>query len=263
MVRRPRCSIARYRTSLFLFPATKFNLAGINPPTPGIIQQPDKLSGENVRRRKRREVQPIELSTMFKSIRRNERAANVWSAFEAEALPHLNDLFRVAMWLARDRDEAEDLVQETFTEALQSFHRFTKGTNCRAWLVTILYHVRSKRLRAAARLRLVSDAEERIAETVAYEPPTPQGITEEEILRALGTLPQQFQEVVVLSDVEDMTYKEIADALRVPTGTVMSRLSRGRKLLRAELANYANAYGIGRDKSNGALGDQTSASLKS
>jgi len=182
---------------------------------------------------------------MSERIRQVERAGG-WAAFEAEAMPHLDGLFRVAMWLVRNRAEAEDLVQETFTQALQSFKRFEQGTNCRAWLVTIMYHTLSKRRRAEMKLQLVSDHEERIAETVAFEPPTPQGITEEEVLRALGRLPLPFQEVVVLSDVEDMTYKEIAEALSLPVGTVMSRLHRGRKLLRTELARYANESGIGR-----------------
>jgi len=160
-------------------------------------------------------------------------------------MPYLPDLFRLAMWLVRERAEAEDLVQETFTQALQSFHRYEKGTNCRAWLVTIMYHTNSKRRRAGSRLQLVYDSEERIAETVAYEAPTPQEITEEEVLRALRRLPPQYQGVVVLADVEDMAYQEIADALAIPVGTVMSRLHRGRKMLRAELAGYANARGIG------------------
>jgi len=181
---------------------------------------------------------------MFKRTRHAARIDD-WSAFEAEALPHLQALFRVAMWRVRDREAAEDLVQETFTAALQSFHSYERETNCRAWLVTIMHHVLGKRLRADARLRLVSDAEERIAETVAYEPPTPQEITEDEILRALRRMPQQFQEVVVLSDVEDMSYKEIAEIVGVPIGTIMSRLHRGRRVLRAELAAYANARGIG------------------
>ena len=183
----------------------------------------------------------------------NQKEARVrhWAAFEAEALPHMNDLFRIAAWLVGDRTIAEDLLQETFAQALQSFHRFKAGTNCRAWLVTIMYHVNSKRLRSDGRLRLVSDAEERIAETVAFTPPTPQGLSEREVLDALDSLPWQFQEVVVLADVEDMAYKEIAEALSVPVGTVMSRLSRGRKLLRAKLVTYANTYGIGQQDEEG------------
>ena len=175
--------------------------------------------------------------------RRNE--GSEWASFESEALPYRADLYRIAMWLLRNRDEAEDLVQETFVAALRSFDRYQKGTNCRAWLIKIMYHTLSKRRRSEGRLRLISDTEEQIAETIAFEPPTPQNITENEVLDALKRLPQQFQEVVILSDVEDMTYKEISEALSIPTGTVMSRLHRGRRLLRAELATYANTFGIG------------------
>jgi len=182
---------------------------------------------------------------MFRLTREKTRLAD-WASFENEALPHHADLYRMAMWLLRNRDEAEDLVQETFMAALRSFHRFERGTNCRAWLIKIMYHTLSKRRRGEGRLRIVSDTEEQIAETVAFEPTTPHNITEGEVLQALERLPQQFQEVVILSDVEDMTYKEIAAALSIPTGTVMSRLHRGRRLLRAELAAYANTLGIGK-----------------
>ena len=169
-----------------------------------------------------------------------------WARFESEAMPHAPSLFRVALWLTRDQTDAEDLLQETLTEALGSFHRFVQGTNCRAWLVSIMYHRQSKKRRAATRLHLVSDGEERIAETVAFEPPTPQNVTDEEVLGALERLPRAFQEVVVLADIEELSYKEIAAATQVPVGTVMSRISRGRKLLRAELARYAQAHGYGR-----------------
>jgi RNA polymerase sigma-70 factor (ECF subfamily) len=182
---------------------------------------------------------------MFRSARQVEREDR-WAAFEGEAIPCLDYLFRIAMWLTRNHTEAEDIVQETFTEALKSFHRYEQGTNCRAWLVTIMYHLNSKRLRAGARLRLVNDSEVRISATATYTLPTPQDITDEDILSALRALPVQFQEVVILSDVEDMAYKEISAALGVPIGTVMSRLHRGRKLLRAELLTCAHEHGIGR-----------------
>ncbi|MGH9762075.1 MAG: sigma-70 family RNA polymerase sigma factor [Blastocatellia bacterium] len=181
-----------------------------------------------------------------------------WEAFEAEALPYLDDMFRFAMWLVRDRHEAEDLVQETFVQALGSFHRFEKGTNCRAWLITIMYHMRSKWRRSASRLRLVDDVDEQIAETVAFEPPSPEGVTEEEVLLALERLPRSYQEVVLLSDVQEMTYKEIAKLLSIPVGTVMSRLHRGRKILRAELAEYANRMGIGHSADNGSRAAEVS-----
>src|SRR6266849_4872180 len=169
-----------------------------------------------------------------------------WTAFEAEAMPHAASLFRVALWLTRNRTEAEDLLQETLTEALGSFHRFAQGTNCRAWLVSIMYHRQSKRRRAATRLQLISNAEENIAESIAFEPPAPQNLADEEVLSALEQLPRSFQEVVILADIEELSYKEIAFATDVPVGTVMSRISRGRKLLRAKLASYATAHGFGR-----------------
>src|SRR5712691_12022138 len=130
--------------------------------------------------------------------KQTEATASRWAAFESEMIPYLRDVFRLAVWLARDRMAAEDLVQETMIQALQSFHRFEKGTNARAWLVTILYHMRGKQLRSAARLHLISDVEERIAETIQFEPPTPQHLTEDEVLRGLKRLPPQFQDVVVL-----------------------------------------------------------------
>ena len=160
-----------------------------------------------------------------------------WAAFEAEALPHLDRLFRLAMWFERNRSEAEDLVQETMMQALQSFHRFQRGTNCRAWLSTILQNVRSNRRRARGRSPLADDPDDRIGQATPFVPPVPQELTDEELLGALARIPVVFQEVIVLCDVEELTYKEIADALAIPLGTVMSRLHRGRALLRAELAH--------------------------
>src|SRR4051794_39605754 len=94
-----------------------------------------------------------------------------WSGFESEALPHVGSLFRMAMWFERNRTEAEDLVQDTLRQALESFHRYTPGTNCRAWLMSILQHVRSNRRRAKSRSPMVSDADDRVAGTVAFVPP--------------------------------------------------------------------------------------------
>jgi RNA polymerase sigma-70 factor, ECF subfamily len=174
-----------------------------------------------------------------------------WLTFEADAMPHVERLFGHAMWLERNRAEAEDLVQETLVQALQSFHRFTRGTNCRAWLVSILHHVRSNRLRT--RGRVVSDAalDERVLNVLPFVPPIPDHLTDEDMLRALRRIPAHHQEVILLCDVEDMTYKEIAAALDVPIGTVMSRLHRGRDLLRTELRRLrpdaGAVQGIGTD----------------
>jgi RNA polymerase sigma-70 factor (ECF subfamily) len=163
-----------------------------------------------------------------------------WQAFEAEALPHADRLFRIAMWFEANRAEAEDLVQETMIQALQSFHRFQPGTNCRAWLIAILQHVRSNRRRARLRAPMVDDGDDRLA-VIPFVPPVAQVLTDEDVLNALKRLPAQFQEVLVLCDVEELSYKEIAAALRIPLGTVMSRLHRGRALLRAELTPPARA----------------------
>jgi RNA polymerase sigma-70 factor, ECF subfamily len=167
---------------------------------------------------------------------RESASAGQWSAFEAEALPHADRLFRLAMWFERDRREAEDLVQDTMIQALQSFHRFTPGTNCRAWLVAILTHVRSNRWRARRRRDAVEEVDEQIADTASFVPAVPQDLTDEDVLAALRGIPRRYQDIILLCDIEEMTYKEIADALSIPIGTVMSRLHRGRAVLRQALA---------------------------
>jgi RNA polymerase sigma-70 factor, ECF subfamily len=161
--------------------------------------------------------------------------SELWSTFEAEAMPHVDHLFRLAMWMERHRQEAEDLVQETLLQALRSFGRFRPGTNCRAWLVAILNHVRSNRRRSRFRREAVETVDERIAQQAVFEAPVPEHLTDEEILRALRGIPQSHQDIILLSDVEGLSYKEIAEALGIPMGTVMSRLHRGRALLRRQL----------------------------
>jgi RNA polymerase sigma-70 factor (ECF subfamily) len=159
----------------------------------------------------------------------------MWAAFEAEALPHAPRLFRLAMWAERNRAEAEDAVQETLTQALQLFDRYRPGTNCRAWLLTILQNVINNRRRARQRSPMVPDPDDRRAEGIPFVPPVPQHLTDEDILGALARLPQSVQDIIVLRDVEELSYKEIAASLAIPLGTVMSRLHRARSLLRAEL----------------------------
>jgi RNA polymerase sigma-70 factor (ECF subfamily) len=173
-------------------------------------------------------------------MRQSQQADSDWALFEAEALPHVDQLFRLAMWLERDRAEAEDLVQETFTEALQSFHRFERGTNCRAWLIAIMRHLRSKRWRARGRAQLVSDDEVDLAE-IPFDPPAPENVTDADMLRVLQQLPTAFQEVLLLADVQELSYREIAAALDVPIGTVMSRLSRARQMMRQQLTDATDA----------------------
>ncbi|CAN5230925.1 sigma-70 family RNA polymerase sigma factor [soil metagenome] len=185
---------------------------------------------------------------MFKLIKGKSEKEPSWQDFENEAMPFSTDLFRVAMFLKRERDAAEDLVQETMMQALKSFHRYEKGTNCKAWLTTIMYHTHYKQLRKQTNLQLVADTEEKIAETVQFEAPIPQHLTDEDVLEAIKKVPETFREIVLLCDVEGFAYKEIASLLDVPIGTVMSRLHRGRKVLRGELAVYARNYGIETDE---------------
>src|SRR5262245_11145631 len=173
-----------------------------------------------------------------------------WAAFEREVLPHTDRLFRHAMWFVRNRADAEDVAQDTMMQALKSFHRFQPGTNCRAWLITILQRIVSNRRRAAGRSIVIDDPDDRIAQTVAFVPPVPQELTDELVLETLRRLPMVFQQVILLCDVEDFSYKEVAEALAIPIGTVMSRLHRGRAQLRAELAD-ADALLAGRSDGDG------------
>jgi RNA polymerase sigma-70 factor, ECF subfamily len=167
--------------------------------------------------------------------------------FEAVALPHLDTLFRTATRILRDRSDAGDVVQETYLQAWKSFHRFEAGTNCRAWLFKILFHTIHHHRRKAfrAQLRLVRDDEPGLEETLAAEPPVNEDLDDATVLAAFDRMPDYYREVVLLVDVQEFSYKEASEALGVPIGTVMSRLSRGRKLLREELVDYAQSFGIG------------------
>ncbi|MDO8835758.1 MAG: sigma-70 family RNA polymerase sigma factor [Vicinamibacterales bacterium] len=164
--------------------------------------------------------------------------------FLQTALVHHRTVLRVSRYLARDRAVAEDLTQETFLKAWQSFQRFQRGTNCRAWLVGILYFVWSHERRRRGRERVVFDSDAADANVVLYDPPTPEQITDDSVLAVFETLPGPLQEVVLLADVEELTYREVAALLEIPLGTVMSRLHRARRVLRHELAGYARERGI-------------------
>ena len=163
--------------------------------------------------------------------------------FEAAALPYLNDLYRAAASILRSRAEAEDAVQEAYLQALKSFHRFTPGTNCRAWLFRILFHVISHQRRKWFG-RLIFSEREELEQTTVYTPPVPEELTDDEMIAAFRKLPRQFADVVMLCDVQEFSYKEVQQTLGIPIGTVMSRLSRGRQLLRAQLADCASQAGV-------------------
>lgn len=185
---------------------------------------------------------------MFELIKGKTEEETLWENFEIEAMPHMPDLFRVAMFLKRNRDMAEELVQETLMQGLKSFHRYKLGTNCKAWLTTIMYNTHYKQIRKITKLKLVEDTEEIIAQTVPFEPSIPQQVTDEDVLHAIDNVPDTFREIVVLCDVEGFSYKEIASIMDIPMGTVMSRLHRGRKILRGELTVYARNYGLDVDR---------------
>jgi RNA polymerase sigma-70 factor (ECF subfamily) len=166
--------------------------------------------------------------------------------FEAEAMPHLNDIFRTATRLVGDRSRAEDVAQEVYLQAWKSFDRFEPGTNCRAWLFKILFNCVHHHRRKWFRFPLLKETEDFIEANLKFAPPIPEHLTDEEILMALEKISAEFRAVVLLVDVEEFAYKEAAEILSIPIGTVMSRLSRGRRMLREQLTDVAHSYGIGR-----------------
>ena len=163
--------------------------------------------------------------------------------FELAAMPHLDELFRAARRLLGDSTRAEDVVQDVYLRAWKSFHTFESGTNCRAWLYRILVNaVHDYRRREMS--RPAADDSEQILERWEAPAPTPDRLTDEEILQALEEIPEAYRDAVVLADVEQFSYKEISELLEVKTGTVMSRLHRGRSLLRDKLRSAADARGL-------------------
>ena len=156
--------------------------------------------------------------------------------FVAEALPLFKALYATARRLTGNAHDAEDLVQETYLRGYRSFHTFARGTNLRAWLYTILHNVRADGYRKAGR-SLKTD--ELIGEGPAVAPLQVQRGAELDLERALQRVPEVFREAVILRDVEELSYEEIARVLGIPGGTVMSRVHRGRALLRLALVEPA------------------------
>lgn len=172
------------------------------------------------------------------------------AAFEAEALPHLDAVFRVALRLAGNDAQAEDLVQETMLKAYRSWHQYQSGTNVKAWLLTILRHTFINEYRKAKRTQHQVDVDAIEPFTVFHgaHDADPEAtffsqIVDDEVLRAIDTLPEEFRETLVLSDVEGMSYLEIANITEVPVGTVKSRLFRARQALQRQLYDYAVEMG--------------------
>ncbi len=171
-------------------------------------------------------------------------------SFEREALVHLDVLYRVALRLTANPSDADDLVQETMLKAYRAWDQYEQGTNAKAWLLTILRHAFINEYRRRTRHPETVDVDsiEPFAVFSEVQDDDPQGaffdrIVDDEVLRAIDQLPEAFRETLVLSDVEGMSYQEIAGILGVPIGTVKSRLFRARQLLQGKLYDYAVEMG--------------------
>ena len=156
--------------------------------------------------------------------------------FEVVAMPHMSDLYRMASRLLGNRERAEDVLQEVYLQAWKSFHRFEPGTNCRAWLFKILINCVHHYRRKWFNVRIVKESEDVLEQSVAPAPPVPERLTDQDVLAALDRIPQDYRTVVLLADVEEFAYKEVASILNIPIGTVMSRLHRGRRHRRVRRA---------------------------
>lgn len=194
--------------------------------------------------------------------RATESVAQKKARFERDALQFTNQLYAAALRYTKDPHDAQDLVQDTYAKAFVSFHQFEPGTNLKAWLYRILSTTFINTYRKDQRRPQISDGEledwqihdaashtsdqGRSAEDVALD-----GIVDVDVRAALEAMPEEFRMAVYLADVEGFSYKEIADIVGVPAGTVMSRLHRGRKLLRSSLAQYAKDRGFNRGESGG------------
>jgi RNA polymerase sigma-70 factor (ECF subfamily) len=175
------------------------------------------------------------------------------AAFQAEALQHLDAVYRYAYALTRERSEAEDLTQDTFLQALRHWDQFRPGTNARAWLFTICRNLflrqrerrsREEPMEAAALDGIAAAAQAAAAPSDAGRALFDAPELGDVIRRELDKLPAEYREVVELSDLQDQSYADIAQVLGVPLGTVKSRLFRGRRLLQEALVDYARDAGL-------------------
>ena len=178
---------------------------------------------------------------------------NKRDSFEAIALPFTKSIHNAALRLTRRPDNAGDLVQETFLRAYRTFSNFTPGTNCKAWLFTIMYSIFVNKYRKEQRhppLISFDESEDAYQQALAtWDPLIPTEIGTE-VNQALDRLPESFRSAVLLVDIEEMTYEEAAAVMNCPIGTMRSRLFRARKLLFIELHAYARQQGYAR-KSHG------------
>ena len=174
--------------------------------------------------------------------------------FKREALSHMESLYNAALYMTRDPGAAEDLVQETYLKAHRFWHRYEPGTNCKAWLFRILTNTFINRNRKAQKiLASIEDTEAETASSPMFEHcsfyGSPEGaylkkLFPDHVRHAVESLPENFRLPVILADLHDFSYKEIADIMDCPVGTVMSRLFRGRKKLQETLFEYAIELGV-------------------
>jgi RNA polymerase sigma-70 factor, ECF subfamily len=169
------------------------------------------------------------------------------SDFEREVMPHLQALYGVALRMTKSEGDAEDLVQDAILRAYRFWDGFEAGSNCRAWLMRILTNVFRNRYREKTREQeILGEAEVSSANVGQFVGAAPRDaesalfgrMLSRDVEKALETLPPEFRLPVILADLEDLSYKEIADIMECPAGTVMSRLYRGRKMLQKELSDY-------------------------
>ena len=183
-----------------------------------------------------------------------ESATDRNDRFERDALVFMDQLYAAALRYTKNPEDARDLVQDTYLKAFNSFHQFEEGTNLRAWLYRILTTTFINTYRKDQRRPQLASGELedwQLAEAQSHtsdlgksaEVEALENLPDSDIKRALQEIPEEFRIAVYLADVEGFSYKEIADIVEVPAGTVMSRLHRGRKLLREKLADYAKELG--------------------
>ena len=186
-----------------------------------------------------------------------ESAADRTTRFERDALVFMDQLYSAALRYTKNPEDARDLLQDTYLKAFSSFHQFEEGTNLRAWLYRVLTTTFINTYRKGQRQPQLSNGELedwQVAEAQSHtsdlgksaEVQALENLPDSDIKRALQEIPEDFRIAVYLADVEGFSYKEIAEIVGVPSGTVMSRLHRGRKLLREKLATYAAELGYGK-----------------